>query len=148
VIPLVPRLRDDRLERRELLAGHGQRAEDVLLEQRRARKREQQRRRERLSAVVARRERRVRLAGQLAHVVLQRAEGRAVGGEAVLHLLQALYTQLVAHVEPELAQLLLLHERAVFALSFPRGHPHALAARELGGGEFCGGWREGLCGRC
>lgn len=41
VIPLVPRLRDDRLERRELLVRHGQRPKDMLLEQRRARKRQQ-----------------------------------------------------------------------------------------------------------
>ena len=88
MIPLVPSLRDDGLERRELLVGHGQRAKDMLLEQGRAREREEQRRRERLAAM-AWRERRIRLAryGLLAHVVLQRAERRAVrGGQAVLHL--------------------------------------------------------------
>ena len=41
VIPLIPSLSDDRFERGELLVGHGKRAEDMLLEQRRARKRQQ-----------------------------------------------------------------------------------------------------------
>ena len=148
VIPLVPSLRDDRFERGELLVGHGQRAKDMLLEQGRAREREEQRRRERLSAV-AWRERRIRLARYLlAHVVLQRAERRAVrGGQAVLYLFQALHAQVVAHIESEVPELLLLHERTVFALSFPRGRPHALAPRKFGGGELGGGGHEGFCGR-
>jgi len=102
----------------------------VLLEQRRAGEREQQRRRERLPTVVARRECRIRLAryGRLPQLVLQCAEWCAVGGEAILDVFQALHGQLVAHVESELAELFLLHQRAVLALSFPRGGPHTLAA--------------------
>ena len=156
VIPLIPSLRDDRFERGELLIGHGQRAEDMLLEQRRARKRQQQRRRERLPAIMSLRERRVRLTRyrrRLAPhlVLLQRAKRRAVRGrrrrrEAVLDVLELLHAaELIAHVEPELAELLLLHQRTMLALSFPCGRPHALAARELGGGELRRGRDEGLC---
>lgn len=159
MVPLVPGLRDDRLERRELLVGHGQRAKDVLLEQRSAREGEEERGRERLSAVAGR-EGRIRLTrhGLPAQVVLQRAERGAVrGGQTVLHLFEALHAQVVAHVEPELPELLLLHQRAVLALSFPRRRPHALAPRELGRGELgrcghegfcCCGRREGLWGGC
>ena len=120
MIPLIPSLRDDRFERGELLIGHGQRAEDMLLEQRRARKRQQQRRRERLPAIMSLRERRVRLTRyrrRLAPhlVLLQRAKRRAVRGrrrrsEAILDVLELLHAaELVAHVEPKLAELLLLH---------------------------------------
>ena len=156
MIPLIPSLRYYRFERGELLIGHGQRAEDMLLEQRRARKRQQQRRRERLPAIMSLRERRVRLtryrrwlAAQL--VLLQCAKGRAVrggggSGKAVLDVLELLHAaELVAHVESELAELFLLHYRTMLALSFPCGRAHALAARELGGGELRGGWDEGVC---
>lgn len=123
VIPLIPSLRDDRFERGELLIGHGQRTEDMLLEQRGARKRQQQRGRERLPAIMTLRERRIRLARQrrrllaklMVVVVLERAEGRAVRrrgrcSEAVLDVLELLHAaELVAHVKTELAELLLLY---------------------------------------
>ena len=133
VIPLIPGLRDYRLERREFFVGHGERSEDVLLEKRRTRKGEQQCRRERLAAVVVagpRRKCRVGLAGNrlLPQVVLQCTKRSALSCKAVLYVLEALHAQFVAHVEPKLTQLLLFHERAVFALSLPRGGPHALAS--------------------
>ena len=105
VIPLVPGLRDDWLERREFLVSHGECAEDVLFEKRRTGEGEQQRRRERLAAVVPRWERRVSwLAGNrlLAQIMLQRAKRRALGRDAVLHVLEALHAQFVTHVEPKL----------------------------------------------
>ena len=71
VIPLIPSLRDDRFERGELLVGHGQRAKDMLFEQRRARKRKQQRRRERLTAIMAWRKSRIRLTGYRRRVLFQ-----------------------------------------------------------------------------
>ena len=104
MIPLVPGLRDDRLERRKFLVGHRERAEDVLLEKRRTREGEQQRRRKRLAAVGPRLERRVSwLSGNrlLSQVVLQRAKRCTLGRDAVLHVLEALHAQFVAHVEPE-----------------------------------------------
>ena len=48
-IPVVERLRDDRLKRRELFIRHVQRAQKVLLQQRHAGEGEQKRRRERLA---------------------------------------------------------------------------------------------------
>jgi hypothetical protein len=129
----------------------------MLFEQRRARKRKQQRRRERLTPIMPLRESRIRLTRYrrmlLSQLVLQRRERRAVrgsggGGEAVLYVLQLLHAaELVSHVESELAEFLLFYQRAVFALSFSSGRPHALAARKLGGGELGGGLDEGLRGR-
>lgn len=51
LVPLIPRIGDDGLERGELLVGHVERAQEVLLEQGRTGEREQQRRREGLAAV-------------------------------------------------------------------------------------------------
>jgi hypothetical protein len=131
----------------------------MLFEQRRARKRKQQRRRERLTAIMTRRESRIRLTGYrrrlLFQLVLQRTEWCSFSGsgsrsKTVLNVFQLLHaTELVSHVEPELTEFLLFYQRAVFALSFPSGRPYTLAARKLGGGELC--WRrdEGrLRGRC
>jgi hypothetical protein len=131
----------------------------MLFEQRRARKRKQQRRRERLAAIMTRGKGRIGLTGYrrrlLFQLVLERAEWSSIGrsrsrSKTVLDVFQLLHaTELVSHVEPELAEFLLFYQRAVFALSFPSGRPYTLAARKLGGGELC--WRrdEGrLRGRC
>ena len=50
LIPVIPRLCYDRLERCELFVRHGERAEEVLLEERGAGEAEEERARERLPA--------------------------------------------------------------------------------------------------
>lgn len=146
VIPAVPCLGDDGLERGELLVGHAERAQQMLLEQRRTGEREEQRRGEGLAAErgalrkrrLVRRQRRgqrlrllrlLLLLGLLLHlgedlVVL------AVGGGAIVDLVHA-RDDLVAHVEPEVAHPPLLHEQPVLALPLARRRTDPVAAVHL-----------------
>src|SRR5713226_8868469 len=126
----------------------------MMFEQRRARKRKQQRRGECLTAIMTWRKSRIRLTGYrwrlLSQLVLQRGKRRAIcgsgsGNNAILNILQLLHgTDLVPHVQTELAEFLLLYQCAMFALTFPSRCPYTLAARKLCGGELRGRWDKGL----
>ena len=136
LIPMIPSLRNDRLERRKLLVGHRQRPQKMLLEQRCAREGQQQRARKRLPAeglalreggLVHRMCLRVRVRGQL---VRQDLLVLALRVDAVLHLVHARH-DVVAHVQPELAQLAGLDERTVLPLPFSRGGPDPVSLLDL-----------------
>lgn len=136
LIPMIPRLRNDRLERRKFFVRHRQCPQQMLLEERGAREGEEERARERLAAQwLALREwglvhgvwLRVGMRG---HLVRHDGLVLALGVHPVLHLVHARH-YLVAHVEPELAQLAGLDQRAVLPLPFPRGGPDPVSLREL-----------------
>lgn len=157
VVPLVPRLCDEGLDRGELLVGHVECAEEVLLEERRAGEGEEESGGEHLSAdhLVLGEGRLVWGPGEGVRVLeVVREDGVVgiVGLDAVRGVVEAGH-KVVPHVEAELTELLLLDEGAVLALALASGGAHALAAGELVGGEACadgvvvGGGRGGGRGR-
>lgn len=152
MIPLIPSIRNDRLQTGQLLIRHPQRPQQMLLQQRRARKRQQQRRRKRLPTMwLPLRERRLVPMPQRHRMLLQfmrqdrrvlsprrRAargvvleeemgggDGRVFGG-----------VDLVAHVHAELAEFALFDHCAVFALAFAGGGADTLAPGFFFGGEL------------
>ena len=155
VVPLVPRLCDEGLDRGELLVGHVKCAEEVLLEERRAGEGEEEGGGEHLSAdhLVLGEGRLVWGPGEgVWEVVREDGVVGIVGLDAVRGVVEAGH-KVVPHVEAELAELLLLDEGAVLALALASGGAHALAAGELVGSEaytdgvVVGGGRRGGRGR-
>lgn len=109
----------------------------MLFKQWRAGERKEERGRERLSAERPLGEWGLRLAHLtrgVVQIVLEHGE-LALGGDAVLHLVHT-RQDVIAHVEPELAQLPLFDQGAMFPLAFPRRSAHALAARDFVAGEL------------
>ena len=155
LIPMIPSLCNDRLQGRKLFVGHRQRPKKMLLQKGCAREGQEQCARERLASKrLALRE------GGLVHRVRLRVgvRGQLVGEDllvlalrvdAVLHLVHARH-DLVAHVQPELAQLAGLDERTVLALPVPRSGPDPVPLLDLLRAELPPTLvlqRDGLCGR-
>lgn len=132
VVPTVPSLSNHRLQGRQLLVGHVERAQQVLFQQRRTRKREQQRRRKRLpSNRWALRERgfvgdRCMRRGNLLQIV--RDDGRILRlwRVAVVNVLHGLH-HVVAHVEAQFPHLAFLDHPPMFPLSLPRCRAYSVS---------------------
>ena len=140
LIPMIPRLRNDRFERRKLLVRHRECPEKVLLEERCTREAEQQSARKSLPAERLALRKRWLVHGMCLRMGMWRHLVRHDGRVLALGVHPAILVQcghdVVAHVEPELAQLASLDQRAVLALPFSRGGPDAVPFRNLLDGEL------------